>query len=608
MGIIRLLDTATTNKIAAGEVVASPASVVKELVENSLDAGSSRITIEIVSGGIGLIKVADNGSGIVPEDIEKAFMRHATSKIQAFRDLDTVTTMGFRGEALASIAAVSRITLTSKQQGNNEGVQLSVEGGCSGKPVPVGCAEGTTVEVVDLFYNVPVRKKFLKSPSRETAGVNEIVSRLALGNPHVAIRLKNDGKLIFETFGDNDLLAAAAAILGKGIAEHLIPVNLAAEGWRIQGFVSMPFYTRSSRKSQYFYVNKRWITNPGMRYALDHAYRAVIPKGRYPVAILFLETPGPLVDVNVDPTKNTVRISDEKTVLDLVINGVREALSDNRRAKKVECDNLGGEEHKGNYSYKQITAALDHFSGGTVAEPWQAVDFGTPESDTQPFVSPDGDKTNIVAEGVYQDLAAQNEIKPAAEQSSSVNPLPFNVLAQLAASYILYEKEQDLYIVDQHAAHERIRYEAISNAPSKEVTQLVLPQTVVLSPAQIALIEQLSEELEETGFQFDFFGGNFIVLREVPIELSFGNPEVVFTELMELTEDNLGSFGDLREAFVFSLACKTAVKAGQPLSQEEMEALVEGLAQCQDPLTCPHGRPTTICLSKKMLLKEFKRT
>ena len=611
MGLIRLLDTATTNKIAAGEVVASPASVVKELVENSLDAGSTRISVETVSGGIGLIKVTDNGSGIAPEDIETAFKRHATSKIRTINDLDTVSTMGFRGEALASIAAVSKIILTTRMQGNNEGVQLKVEGGIAGEPVPVGCAEGTTVEVADLFYNVPARRKFLKSLGRETAAVNEIVSRLALGNPHVAIRLKNDGKLIFETFGENDLLSTTAAVLFKVIAEHLIPVNSASEGWRIKGFVSMPFYTRNSRKSQYFYVNKRWVANLGLRYALDHAYRTVIPKGRYPVAILFLETSEPLVDVNVDPTKNTVRISDEKTVLNLLIDGVRESLSCHRRAKKVGVDSVDRDENKENYSSKQITAALDYLPRGPVVKPLQAGEFcgnGPHHVSSEANYPVDKFEPGVVYDKSYPVSTDKKTIEDIGEQSSLEGMLPFKVLAQLAASYILYESEEGLFIVDQHAAHERIRYEAICNAPKKAATQLVMPQTIALNPAQIALIEQLADAVEETGFQFDYFGGNFIVLREVPVELFFSNPKTVFTELIELTEDNLANFGDLRQAFIFSLACKTAVKAGQPLSHDEMVAIIEGLAKCRDPLTCPHGRPTTICISKERLLKEFNRS
>jgi len=650
MGIIQLLDTATTNKIAAGEVVADPASVVKELVENALDAGSTRITVETVSGGIGLIKVSDNGSGIGREDIETAFMRHATSKIRSFTDLDSVATMGFRGEALASIAAVAKVTLTTRLQGSNEGFEIRGAAGVFEKPRPVGCAAGTTIEVADLFYNVPARRKFLKSAARETAKVNEIVSRLAIGNPHVAVKLKNDGKLIFETYGNDDLLAAIAVVIGKGTAEHLVPLQSETQGWTIRGFVSTPFHTRSSRKSQYFYVNKRWVANPGFRYALDHAYRTMIPKGRYPVAVLFLETNAPLIDVNVDPTKNTVRISNEKPLLDFLTAAVRDTLSDNRRKKGingVKGDGADGSNAPGrNYSYKQISAkqisaALDFlphrigtgtkadshdpesnqsggFSEGNASETHSPATPASPEPVTKVGYPKVGHLQRTHQAGEWPQTGSYtfetpgeppgeeypNEEHPAEAPRDS---LPFKVLGQLAASFILYEQGQDLYIADQHAAHERIRYEAIANSPAREATQLVIPQTVELSPRQIALVEQLSEELENTGFQFEFFGRNFIVLREVPIELSFSNPEASFTELMELTEDYIGSMGSLRQAFLFSLACKTAVKAGQVLSHDEMEAIIEGLAQCREPWTCPHGRPTTVRISKEMLLKAFKR-
>lgn len=619
MGIIQLLDTTTTNKIAAGEVVANPASVVKELVENSLDAGSTRISVETCEGGISSIKVADNGSGIAPEDLETAFMRHATSKIRGFGDLDTVTTMGFRGEALASIAAVSRVTVTSRTQGSNEGRRINVAGGKTDNSQPVGCAPGTTIEVADLFYNVPARRKFLKSVGRETAGINETVARLALGNPHAAIKLKNDGRLVFETYGNNDLLAAAAAVLGKDIGEHLIPVDSSSEGWTVRGFVSVPFFTRSTRKSQYFYVNNRWVANPSMRYALDHAYRTLIPRGRYPIAVLFLETARPLIDVNVDPTKNTVRISGEKTVLDLLVAGVRASLSENRRAKGVVLSSPSSTSPRtGLDRISPSSELLPHFNHQGDNGAHQNGQMGPGSSragDYRPdergrfgaggLVFEDADSYPGESEG-NQPPAEPSPGQPVGETGEEAT-MPFRILAQLAGSYILYERNRNLYIVDQHAAHERIRYETLLNAPSRQARQLVIPQTVSLTPHQIGLVEQLSEELAGAGFQFESFGGSCVVLREVPIELSFSNPEAAFAELLELTENNIGTFKDLRNAFMFSLACKTAVKAGQILSLEEMQAIIQGLSRCREPLTCPHGRPTTICISERKLLKEFKR-
>ena len=595
MGIIQLLDTVTTNKIAAGEVVADPASVVKELMENSLDAGSTRITVEIFSGGVESIKVADNGWGIAPEDMEIAFMRHATSKIRTFHDLDTVATMGFRGEALASIGAVSRVTMTSRAGGRDTGFRLSLEAGLpAGKPIPIGCAEGTTVEVADLFYNVPARKKFLKSMGRETAAVNEIVSRLALGHPHTAIKLKNDGKTIFETYGNDNLLSDIGAVLGQDIAEHLIPVNSASEDWKIFGFVSIPFYTRSSRKSQYFYINKRWVSNQGMRYSLDHAFRSMIPKGRYPIAVLFLETAKPLVDVNVDPTKNTVRINNGKKVHDFIVASVRDALSENKRGKDITVNrnSLSG------------TSPTQAASIASVYLP-QKSRVTQPVNESLENMPPDIPDGGLYSGEHAAEAATRDYYSP--EATGEMYYMPFKIIGQLAESYILYEKGRNLYIVDQHAAHERIRFETILNKAVPEGKQLVIPQTISLSPRQLSMVEQLSENLEEAGFQFEFFGGSSIVLREVPLELSFNNPEAIFLDLVDLTEDNLGDFKDLKEAFMFSLACKTAVKAGQVLSEEEMKEIVEGLHECQDPFTCPHGRPTTICISEKKLLKEFKR-
>ncbi len=595
MSRIQLLDTATTNKIAAGEVVANPASVVKELVENSLDAGSTRVSVEIVQGGISAIKVMDNGGGIAPEDLTTAFKRHATSKIKEFTDLDLVSTMGFRGEALASIASVSRVTMTSRLPGNTEGYRISVQAGAAGDPVPIGCAEGTTVEVADLFFNVPARRKFLKAHSRETAAVNEVVSRLALGNPGVAFKLKNDNRTVFETYGSGEVLTAVAAVLGASVVEHLIPVDSdpeGSQGWKVTGFVSTPFYTRSTRKSQYFYVNQRWVSNPKMRYALDHAYRSMIPRGRYPIAILFLETKDTKIDVNVDPTKNTVRISEEQVVLDLMIRAVRDALSDNRRAK-----GLFQEPETGRHSGGEAAGLPQHRN---LSPDFKELCLSVPERTHEG----DGFGAQVYEAGEGFSVT-QEDFVGAGEQSEWSKP--YKILAQLAASYILYEEGAGLYIVDQHAAHERIRFEAICDKPEGSGTQLVLPQTVTVTPNQISLLEHLSEELETAGFQFDFFGGNSIVLRGIPMEMSFGNPENSFRDLLELIEENLGSFKDLRESFIYSLACKTAVKAGQILSRDEMEAIIDGLRQCRDPWTCPHGRPTCISLSPEQLLKEFKR-
>ncbi len=586
MGIIQLLDTKTANKIAAGEVVINPASVVKELVENSLDAGSTRITVEILSGGMELIKVIDNGTGIHPGDLETAFKRHATSKIKHFEDLNTVSTMGFRGEALAAIAAVSKVCLTSRTRGNNGGNRVLVEGGISQPPIPIGCAEGTTVEVAHLFYNVPARRKFLKSTSRETAAVNEVVSRLAMGFPETAMKLKNDGRTVFETYGTGDIFSTIVAILGKDTGGQLIPVNNTAGGLSLTGFVSNPFFGRSSRKYQYFYVNQRWVANTSMRYALDHAYRTLLPKGRYPTAILFLETNPALVDVNVDPTKHTVRISNEKVVLDFIIGSVRSALSNDVRGKTIESESRGySTTVPQQYPVKESPAAeMTIFEGTKLQIPYQ-IDSGLLQESEKIFAS----KASASVEEKREDW------------------VEYQVLAQLAKSYILYEKEKSLYIVDQHAAHEKVRYEAIKGAGKSEARQLVIPQTVSLNPRQMALVEQLSEIFTEAGFQFDYFGGSWVVLREIPVEISYANPEEIFLEILDMTENNQDHCPDVKEAFIRSLACKTAVKAGQTLSPDEMESLLEALFACMEPQTCPHGRPTTICISAGLLLKEFKR-
>lgn len=604
MGNIKLLDINTVNKIAAGEVVINPASVVKELVENSLDAGSTRITVEIVSGGIEQIKVTDNGTGILPEDMEYAFKRHATSKITQFEDLKTVDTLGFRGEALASIAAVSRVKLTSRRRGETGGSRIFVEAGVQQSPVPIGCAEGTTMKVNDLFFNVPARHKFLKSISRETAAVNEVVSRLAMAFPNTAFKLKNNGRMIFETYGDGNLLSTISAILGREAASQMVPVNSFSENFNLKGFVSNPFYGRSSRKYQYFYVNQRWVANPSLRYALDHVYRTYLTKGRYPAVVLLLETKAPLVDVNVDPTKNTLRFAKEKEVIDFIIDSVRNALSGRPRTNITgdfgEYKIMPGKE-EGHYRKRgQIAGHFPEKEGGQEAQQLGIRGWEKDMPEHANYIH-GWRKTLTAADPGPTVWNAENR------ENIKEDYGDYGVLAQLAGRYILYEKNRNLYVVDQHAAHERVRYESIKEAGTNEVRQLVVPQTVFLTPPQMALVEQLSDILEAAGFQFDYFGDDTLVLREIPIEAAGTDPGEVLSEILDGTDTHLDSCMTLKEAFITSLACATAVKAGQVLSQEEMESLLEALFSCTEPRTCPHGRPTTLCISETQMLKEFKR-
>jgi len=580
LGSIVVLDPSIANKIAAGEVVANPASVVKELVENSIDAGSSRISVEIVSGGKEKIKVTDNGLGMDREDIELAFHRHATSKIKTFEDLNNISTMGFRGEALASIAAVSRVIMTSKPRGDSEGFRIEIEAGKIKSITPVGCAEGTTVEVSDLFFNTPARKKFLKSSSRETYLVNEIMTRYALGFSGIAIRLKNDSKTVFETHGNNKLIESIATIYGMDAAQNVMQVQGSQNGWSIQGYISKPFFTKGNRKYQHFFINGRWVANKDLRVALDNAYRSLIPKGRYPLAVLFLNTEKSIVDVNTDPTKNTVRIKGEKDLVDIITNLLKVYIYPKKYLK---------ERGQGGITVKATSEKNLIGEGSQVEFKNAAFNFKTSLTHSKDYSENNNQLVFKEKEQKYPDLTGPR------------------VIGQHNATYIIYELNESLYIVDQHAAHERVRYEELLKKENQVPRQLIVPKKLELTAAQIPIFNEVKYLLEEIGICAEFFGGNSIVLREIPVAVNETNCDKLFLDVL----DELAAGTRIKEIqkddVIKQLACKTSIKAGQPLSMREMEALLAELFATDNPMTCPHGRPTTIIISNKALYKEFSR-
>ena len=572
---IEILPPEVVGKIAAGEVIERPASVVKELVENALDAGARSIHVEIVAGGRDLVRVADDGHGIPREELPLAVQRHATSKIRRAEDLSRVTTLGFRGEALASIAAVSSLTLTSRTAEGAAAHQIRVRGGVTEGPVAAARAPGVTVTVEDLFFNLPARRKFLRSPASETAQVANVLTQMAVAHPEVAFRLVADGRKALSTPGSGNLLDAALAVLGRDVARALLPVEATVEGdqqgrslaARISGYVADPEVSRSTRSGIWLFVNRRPIKSRTLSHAVEEGYRTLLQVDRHPVAVLNLEVPPWEVDVNVHPTKTEVRLLRER----LIYGGLRDAVR-----STVVLGSVWGRE----------VSTLSTGSGPAADQ--AAGQFAASRLIDAPVAS-----------------------APLGGQGGTVGGrrLPIlRLMGQVAQTYIVAEGEHGLYLIDQHAAHERVLYDRLMASLGREGnTQLLLePVPLDMSPAQWGTAVDARGELESLGYLLETFGERSLLVRGVPTELPQGRAVQALQEaLQELSEEKPGP--GWRERVVTLLSCRGAVKAGQPLAMEEMRSLVEALEETDISQHCSHGRPTAILLSRSQLEREFGR-
>ena len=570
---IRILDPNLASKIAAGEVVERPASVVKELVENSLDAGATRITVEIQGGGIDLIRVTDDGEGIPVLDLELAVERHATSKIAQESDLQGITTMGFRGEALPSIASVSHMVLTSRERGTNQGAFIRVNGGIIERKGAVGCPEGTSVTVNDLFANVPARRKFLRSVAAESGRIRTVVARLALAYPHIRLQLVSNGKESFSSPGNGSFRDTLASAYDHQTVDGLLEISGAdGEGRRMWGYVSPPSLHRANRSAINFYVNRRWVQSRLLLQAVEEAYRGLLMDGRHPVVALHLELPLAEVDVNVHPAKCEVRFHHEGSIFSLVQRTAREALVAQSPVPLVAPQ----------------PAAATHFR----RDPAPAE-----EGREQP--------------PLWSTLIPPNTQSPV-EHSPADMPatLPtLRVIGQATSTYIIAEGPGGVYLIDQHAAHERVVYEQVSRQARErqpEVQGLLEPHAVELLPAQIQTLEAWSDLLAAYGFQGEPFGEGTYLLRGVTGGLKNTSPEQLLGEALDLLAQarDPAQAGDSLAA---SIACHSAVRAGDILSPQEMVALVRQLEATESPHTCPHGRPTMLHISAGNLEREFGR-
>ncbi len=609
------------NLIAAGEVVERPASVVKELLENAVDAGATQVTVEIRNGGMTFLRVTDNGCGMSAEDARTAFLRHATSKLKSAEDLACITTMGFRGEALAAIASVSRIDLMTKTAQELAGVSLSLEAGALLEESEAGCPDGTTIIVRDLFFNTPARMKFMKSDTVEGSKVSAAVQLQALAHPEVAFRFLRDGKQVLSTTGNGKLEDAVYCVYGSD-GGKMIPLNSRWDDYQLTGYVSKPTDSRPSRNLQTFFVNDRPVRSKLLIAALEEAYRNQIMTGKFPACVLHLHLPASTVDVNVHPAKTEVKFLNEKAVFDCIHYGVLGALNQTQDRPQMQFSAApkqaasAAAEPKASFfrtmspqEFKTFTAAVH-----TAPQPGKgaAAAAAIIERTALPL------KQSVAAPVPQAQLpfepAPTAPVIPEPEISEQVQmPMPqkapWRYVGELYSSYILVEQGDDAFLIDKHAAHERILFEKLkANQETVTAQTLLSPVTCRLSADAVGILLQNTGLLQELGFELEEFGANTVLLRQIPMDLSADTAAATVESLAaDLLSGRQQDKTQIRDALLHTVACKAAIKAGWYNDEKELLALVKQVMSREDLKYCPHGRPICISLSKKQLEKQFKR-
>lgn len=600
MGIIKILPEQVANKIAAGEVVERPASIVKELIENSLDAGAKKIYISIGHGGKSFIRVSDDGHGMSADDAEIAFKPHATSKITSIDDLESIASYGFRGEALPSIAAVSRIKMVTRRSQDKEGTEVSIDGGSPISVKRAAASTGTTIEVRDLFFNTPARRKFLKTDATELGHVLDAVSYLSLARLDVHFVLEHQNDKILDLIAGESLLVRAAKVLGGQTSGHFVSINSEVAGLKVSGLAGKPFVARSNRSGQIFYVNKRWVKAQGLGYGLQAAYHGLLMHGQYPVAVLFLELDPARVDVNVHPTKQEVRLSNEASIKSLLKDAVRQAL-----------------EKAGDFA-----PTLNPFAqpaGATASSTAPESSEAMKPKDWRSFFSPSSSPSEINKKLTAAEPVSAYKTQPDKEfgfTRESILLTRFGItkiLGQIHQTFIIAETEEGFLLADQHAVHERIMFESLlrnlkANSPARQ--NLLVEEILEIHPKYEENLKESLEFLSKLGFEVEPFGEKTYVVRALPAAL--GNESgvrIIQTFLEELEEGNIRpSAQDYQEELAALVACKRkSVKAYDPLSIEAMTSLFEQLSYCENPFHCPHGRPAFFKQTFYDLEKQFKR-
>lgn len=643
MAQVQVLDENTANQIAAGEVVERPAAAVKELVENALDAGARQILVELDEGGKYLIRVTDDGSGMSREDAVLSLQRHATSKIRSADDLFQITTMGFRGEALPSIASVSQMSVTTKASGDDEaaGVQIKCSGGLLEEVSEVGARPGTSITVENLFYNVPARLKFLKSSSTELNHIVELMQRFALARPDVSFRLLHGGGEVFASGGSGAAMDACVHVFGRETARHLVPLRYEVSGLRVTGYVGTPAALKSSRSAQHTFVNKRFVRNKAVTRALDEAYKAVqtLHGTRYPAAVVMIDIDPSQVDVNVSPTKTEVRFTSEGDIYAAVYKAVQEALMAGglvpTLTQKLAAPTPSpspasgrGEQDRKEGMQTSLMSVPPRPAGNTRQEPRDMTAFRDAYQDrAQNGFDDDPFEGGISLSSLSAAPLSSAGEGPGVGEDSAIgadyrehNLDSLRVLAQTRNMYILAQTDDALVLIDQHIAHERVLYEQLlagaEGAGGGVPTQrLMLPFTLELNRRETLVIEKRLEDLRRAGFDLEPFGGDSFVVRSVPASVAEkklkaqGGPEEVLRQIVdELVEKTVSRRLLLpAEEVLITASCKMAVKAGDPLSFDEMNALVSDLLRSENPYTCPHGRPIIVELPNGDLDRKFGR-
>lgn len=717
MGKIVLLDDSTINKIAAGEVIERPASVVKEVMENSIDAGATAITVEIRNGGISYIRVTDNGKGIMQDDLEIAFERHATSKLRNAEDLDDIRTMGFRGEALASIASIAKVSLVSKTADSENGYEVVVEGGNILSKSETGCPNGTSITIENLFYNTPVRYKFLKKDFTESGYIEDVVTRIALVHPEIAIKLINTGKTVIQTSGNGEIKPVIYNIYGKEIADNLIDVEYTYEDILVKGVIGKPVISRSNRSNQLFFVNKRYVKDKTLSGAAEQAFKGFITIGKHGFLVLNIEMDPRKVDVNVHPAKLEVRFQEETKIFKAIYHAIRDGLlkgdlvADTSSIDKIDSEKTRynieeikenpqieqlnntnfrdilnkqkteeqNKEQNNEKTFEDVMAKLqrmqnvikvtknenknDYTEYGTegtnnieyketdivtekVAEAKdieqqkeelqnrieslkQEIQAELPKNET---VQSDSefmdmyeknfgiavkkkeenteDNLNIAKE--FKPITPQDNMSVFEEQSKYLTKPVYKFIGIAFNTYIIIEIESDLYIIDQHAAHERIMYEKIKqNYYSNDVKNsqlMLLPDIITLTHKEMGIYKDNKEMFQRAGFMVEEFGENTVKLSGVPdVLLDLETKELFLETLDEINTVARTAKQEIEEKFIATVACKAAVKAHMVLSKEEVTELLDKLLQLPNPFTCPHGRPTAIRMTKNDIEKKFSR-
>lgn len=622
MALIHLLDEKTINQIAAGEVVERPVNAVKEMVENSIDANASEIEVEIADGGITYIRVTDNGSGMDKEDAEMSIIRHATSKISTVDNIFHISSLGFRGEALASIAAVSKCTLTTRQKDNSEGIQLDIESGKITDSKIVGAPVGTTIEVRELFYNVPARKKFLKTERTEAGRINTIIGKMALSHSTIAFRLINNGRVVIETPGNGRLLDAVTSLYGIDVSNEMFTVEHSSDMYFLDGMISKPSLLKSSRQYQTIIVNHRIVESPLISKAIDNAYHSLLPKTGYPVCIIKLTVPPESIDINVHPQKREIKFEDEKEIFRLVYHAVLKTLTAQSEAAEIATEITYTPKHE---SVDEKDINIKNFENNYYSTK-KGNDFvnlywkdatGTYNNKTQENhyekrneYNPENDLKNIYSEnsilGNFQNNEKQSErLFEDIKKEELVIPL-----GQVANCFIICVKGKELFIIDQHAAHERVRYDKLAeHAESIPVQNILIPRLITMDKQDIELFEERRKDIERLGIIFEQAGIDVIRITGAPEDFSESDMErVIYDLLIAFNSQSEPSPETLRHRMMAYAACRGAIKAGDVLNIRQMKELISDLFMTSRPFVCPHGRPTIIKFTPEELGKLFKRT